>query len=220
MDFPSNSNKQNAPAEPKVQQEKNLTKITTGPVAKRKPTFTDKIRNVFFGGELQVTAKYVATDVLLPAIKNLVVDATSKGIERVIYGESSPRRRMQNQPQSPRVSYNSPINRSYPQQQYQRGNPNNVVMLPDQPPFGGRGRKTQAVGEIILSTRKEAEDVLERLNDLIDKFDVASVADLCEITGLPSSYTDNNWGWANLAFVKVRQIREGFVIDFPPAESL
>lgn len=93
-------------------------------------------------------------------------------------------------------------------------------MLPDQPPFGGRGRKTQAIGEIILSTRKEAEDVLERLNDLIDKFDVASVADLCEITGLPSSYTDNNWGWSNLTFVKVRQIREGFVIDFPPAESL
>lgn len=220
MDFPSNSNKQatqvNAPT-----QEKNLTKITTGPVSKRKPTFTEKIRRVFLGGELQVTAKYVATDVLLPALKNLVVDATSKGIERVIYGESSPRRRMANQPQGPRVSYNSPVNRGYQQQpQYQRNNPNNVIMMPDQPPFGGRGRKTQVVGEIILSTRKEAEEVLERLNDLIDKFDVASVADLCEVTGLPSSYTDNSWGWVNLSFVKVRQIREGFVIDFPPAESL
>lgn len=217
MDFPSNSNKQTAPVNAPIQ-EKNLTKITTGPVSKRKPTFTEKIRRVFLGGELQITAKYVATDVLLPAIKNLVVDATSKGIERVIYGEAAPRRRPQG-PQQPRVSYNSPINRGYQPQQYQRGNLNNVVMLPDQPPFGGRGRKTQAIGEIILSTRKEAEDVLERLNDLIDKFDVASVADLCEITGLPSSYTDNNWGWANLTFVKVRQIREGFVIDFPPAES-
>jgi hypothetical protein len=62
--------------------------------------------------------------------------------------------------------------------------------------------------------------VLERMQDIIDKYEVVSVSDLYELLGLPSSYQDNKWGWNYLGDVQVRQIREGYLIDFPSAEPI
>lgn len=59
--------------------------------------------------------------------------------------------------------------------------------------------------------------VLERLNDIIDRYEVASVADLHELVGLPTTHVDNKWGWENVRYAEVRQIREGFLLDLPPA---
>jgi hypothetical protein len=92
-------------------------------------------------------------------------------------------------------------------------------MLPDQPPYAPP-RRRQDVGEIILISRDEAELVIERLTDIIDKYEVASVADLHDLVGLPTTYVDNKWGWSVLNSVGVRQIREGFLIDLPPVEPI
>jgi len=92
-------------------------------------------------------------------------------------------------------------------------------MLPDQPPLHSP-RRPHNVHEIILISREDAETVLERLVDIIDKYDVASVADLHDLVGLPTTYVDNKWGWTNLAQVDIRQIREGFLIDLPSAEQI
>jgi hypothetical protein len=211
--FPSNSHKVVDTNKPKDKATKNTEKVTTGEVILRKKPFGERFKNVFFGGELKGATRYIATDVLLPALKNLVVDATSKGIERVIYGDTGPRRRTGPEFNRPRVSYNSPVDRGY-----SRPRPG---MLPDQPPVYGRDRgRRQSIGDIILASKQDADAALERMLDIVDKFDVASIADLYEIVGLPSSYIDNQWGWTNLAYVEVRQTREGYVIDLPPAESL
>ena len=58
------------------------------------------------------------------------------------------------------------------------------------------------------------------MNDIIDTYEVVSVADLNELVGLPTSYMDNKWGWIYLGDVQVRQIREGFLIDLPSAEPI
>jgi hypothetical protein len=56
--------------------------------------------------------------------------------------------------------------------------------------------------------------------DVINDYDVVSVADLNACLGRPSSYVDNNWGWTILKPVDIRQIREGFLLDLPPAEAI
>lgn len=211
MDFPSNShnvtgeNKQPKAEKPK----KDVQKVVTGEVVKRQKSLGQRFKDLFVRGEFRSASSYIVAEVLVPALRNTIVDATTKGIERVVYGESAQRRRGY-EPGRPRVSYNSPVDR-YPR--------NRPAMLPDQPPHYSRGRRHQA-NEIILVSRDEAELVLERLTDIIDKYDVASIADLHDLVGLPSTYVDNKWGWNNLQYVEVRQVREGYLIDLPTAEPI
>lgn len=211
--FPGNSHNVTGepkdPKDPKDEKPKKeeVKKVVSVDVVQRKKPLGRRFKDLFFGGEFKGATKYIFGDVLLPALRNMVVDATTKGVERVIYGESSPRRRPELG--RPRISYNSPVDRGYSRSR---------AMLPDQPPYVSRRR--QDVGEIIIVSREEAEMVVERMIDIIDKYDVASIADLHDLVGLPTTYVDNKWGWANLNNVNIRQIREGYLIDLPSAEPL
>jgi hypothetical protein len=214
MDFPSNSLNVTGDKSPKEEKpKKDVQKVVTGEVIQRPPTIGRRFRTIFFGHEFKGATKYVVTDVLLPALKNMVVDATSKGMERIVYGETGPRRRSMELGR-PRFSYNQPVDRY---RDRDRGRPG---MLPDQPPLYRPSPRRHASSEIILVSRADAELTLERLTDIVDKYDVASVADLNELAGLPSAYTDNSWGWSNLAGSDIRQIREGYLLVLPNPEPI
>lgn len=215
MDFPSNSHNIVPNSDPKGPKkadkpDKQIEKVVTGEVVVKKKSVGSKVKGIFFGGEFKGAMRYIMTDVMLPALKNLVVDATSKGVERVIYGDRAPRRSFDSR--SPLISYNRVPDRY------------RSVMLPDQPPlptsYSGRAPRKHEAGEIILATRAEAELVLEGLITVVDKYDVASVADLHDLVGLPTTFVDNNWGWTRLGGSSIRQIREGFLLELPPVEPI
>lgn len=210
MEFPGNSHNLGNEQKPLKDEKpkKDIQKVVSGEVVQRKTPLGRRFKNLFFGGEFKGAMKYITHDVLLPAFRNMLVDTTTKGVERVVYGETYSRRRPEIG--RPRVSYNAPVERFR--------DPRSRAMLPDQPPYSSRRR--QDVGEIILISRDEAEVVLERLTDIIDKYDVASVADLHDLVGLPTTYVDNKWGWSILRGVDIRQVREGFLLDLPPVEPL
>ena len=73
-------------------------------------------------------------------------------------------------------------------------------------------------GDIVLQTREEADLVHERLIDIIENYEFASVADFHELVGLPSAHTDNKWGWNALPHSQVRQTRDGFIVELPNPE--
>ena len=219
MDFPSNSekgkarpvNKGSKQGEKKKAPEKNIEKVVTGEVTKKPKSAGRRAKDVIFGEEFKAAAHYVMNEVLIPAVRNLIVDTTTKGIERVIYGENSPRR--SSALGQSRYSYNAPVNRGG-QQQRRGGN------LPDQSTRFSTNRRKHNVDDILLTSRQEAETVVERLLDIIDTYDCASVADLYELVGFPSSYIDNQWGWFFMHPVNIRQVREGYLIDLPPVEPI
>ncbi|MET0785913.1 MAG: hypothetical protein ABWY25_04345 [Paenisporosarcina sp.] len=207
MDYSSNSHKAR---EEKRPDKPEIVKVVTGEVIQKPKTLGRKFRDIFFGGNIRLAAGYVAGDVLLPALRNLIVDATSKGVERVVYGDNTFRRRPIEY--RPRTVYNSPI--------YQRPDPRDSrvrPVLPDQ--HSHRVTKREAT-DIVLSSKDEADLVVERLIDIIDKYDVASLADLYDLVGLPSSHVDNKWGWSYLNNVEVRQVRDGYLIDLPTLEAI
>lgn len=209
MDFPGNSKNipGGTPLTPKeVKPEKNVQKVVSVTAVQKKPSIHKRVKTLFFGGEFKSATSYVLGDVLLPAMKNMALDALSKGGEKLIFGDQ-PRRRYE--PGRPRYSYNNPVER------YSRPG-----ILPDQPPRYSSIPRRQEVGEIILISREEADLVLERLTDIIDTYQVASVADLHELVGLPHSHIDQKWGWTMLRGASVRQTRDGYLIDLPPAESI
>lgn len=205
MDYQGNSDKskeaQKAPAEKKIEKVQLSGKV----VARKKPIGT-RLKEIFFGGEVDSAAKYIAAEVLIPAFRNVIVDATTKGIERMVYGDSG-YSRPRSPEYRPRVTYNTPVNRGPA-----RGH------LPDQPSRPQRSRHDDT--EIIFGSRSDAELVLERLQDITDQYVVASIADLNEIVGLPTSPIDNKWGWDSVRFAEVRQTRDGFVLTLPPAQAI
>ena len=211
MDYQSNSDKSKEKA---IVPEKKIEKVVTGEVVQRPKSIGYKFKNIFFGGDVKSAARYVAGDVLLPALRNLLFDTVTEGFRRTIFGESSIRRRP-SEP-GPRVSYhNVPINPSY--QNATVISPRERARLPDQHPFD----KPDVMRMIsVLTSRAEAEAVVEQMIDIIDKYDVVSLADLREIINQPSTPIDNKWGWTYLPAIEVRQIREGYLIELPAMEAL
>lgn len=208
-DYASNSDKNKAPLRPD-KTDKQIEKVVTVEVIQKPKPLGRKFKDIFLGGDAKTAARYVAADVLLPALRNLIFDVISKGADRVIFGESS-YRRGRSVDYRPRIQYNNPINRpSWTDPRERR------VHLPDQSPRMPRRDQN----DIILSDRGEAEIVVERLIDIIDKYEIASVADLYDLLGLPTSHIDNKWGWTYLNNIEIRQVREGYLINLPDAEPI
>lgn len=205
-DFPGNQkNVLGAKANPK--EEKKIERVVQGEVVQKPAPLGRRFKSLFFGGDFKGAATYVFSDVLIPAFKNMIVDAGRIGIERVVLGSSPGPRRYE--PGRPRVTYNNPVQRSYdPRTQ--------TAMLPGQPPRQQRRDE----GELLFDLRSDADDVLEKFNDVLEKYEAVSVSDLHEMIGLPAAHTDQKWGWTSALGVAVRQVRNGYVLDLPPAESL
>lgn len=179
-------------------------KVVVGDVVVQKKTLGKKFRETFIEVDLHSVLRYITVDVLIPAAKNMFVEASTKGVERLIYGDTASVRRT-NVLGAQKVSYNRPVTRGY------RHDTRMVRSQIPTNPFRS---------DLILADRDEAELVLERMNDIIDAYDVASVADLNELVGLQTSPLDNKWGWLYLGEARIRQTREGFLLDLPSAEPI
>ena len=203
IDLPSNSHKQKQ----KEQEQKNapvrvpLEKAITGDVVKKKKSLTSKVAETFFTGEdAKQVGSYVLFDVVLPALKALIVDAGKEALERRFYGDSSARR-----------GSSKPGAISYSRFYYNGANRE----AEKRRELSQRARTNHEFDQIIFETRGEAETVLERLMDQIDMYDVASVSDLYDLVGLTGSFTDDKWGWTDLRGATINRVRQGYVLDLP-----
>lgn len=210
MDYAGNSNKSKTvgdkiavPAETRKPKEK----VITGEVIVKEPGIGTRFKGIFFGGDFDTAARYVAAEVLLPALRNLLVDAVSKGADRLIYGDNGPRRRSAiTTSYAPRVQYNNPAaTRAY---------------LPDQAPRWKESDSGKAAPTWIVGTKADADLISERVMDIVDAYQIVSQADVLDMLGLPSTAIDNKWGWDGLPTIGVKQVREGWEISFPPMEVL
>lgn len=218
-EYPSNSHRVNqstprinnaAPVPPAVEEPK-VERIVTGKVIKRKKPFGRRIWETFFNGDSGVI-NYLTKEVLVPAFQNLVTDMITQGIERAVYGEPKTQSRMgYRRPGGPRmhVSYDRPssIVRTPAMHSSQ-------VRRPTAQP------SSQDIDEIILDTLFQGQMVVEKLYELIQDYQVATVADLKQMLGETPQFTDNKYGWTEGAEFNVRRVREGYVLVLPDPVSL
>jgi hypothetical protein len=212
--LPGNS-KLGKPAPP-AKEAKVVEKVVDGIVIEKKKSLGAKFKATFFNkADAKDISTYILFDVMLPATRNLVYDIVSKGASRALFGQDSPRRSVLDRSGGSRVSYND----SYGTTRY-RDAPRSS-MLPGQPPhYRAKYERSNNFDDIIVSSKAEAERVVERLLDIVDKYDVATVADLRNLLGLPSSHVDNKWGWTDIRAADVRQVREGYLIEIPLPEPI
>jgi hypothetical protein len=74
--------------------------------------------------------------------------------------------------------------------------------------------------DFVLSKRSEAELVVAHVIDVLKRYEIVSLADLYDLMGLESSYTDTKWGWTRLNNVQIHEVTNGFTIEFPPLEEI
>jgi hypothetical protein len=200
--FPSNSQKSKGAGPKRVE------RVTSGDVRRRKQPLGTQFRQVFFNGDARMAAEYMVTNTVVPAVKEMMVDAVNSGVERLIYGENRHRRG----PMGPlgHVAYN---------RMSQRGPEPSRMPQPQQ--LSRPARMRHAFDQIIIGSRQEAEEVLDRMYDLISRYDAASVADLYELTGIESSHSDYKWGWDNLRGSSVGRVKGGgYLLELPEPVSL
>ena len=198
-DYKSNSNRskeiQNAKA---PERERKVEKVVSGTVITKKKSSIRKFADEFISEDAKNVKSYVVGEVLIPAIKKAISDIITDGIDMILYGGS--RRDGRRSGTADRVSY-----RSY----YDRD---------------GRSREPRSVAptrystdEIILDNRAEAEEVLLRMDELMDTYGLVRVADLYDLVGITGQYTDNKYGWTNIRNAEIVRVRDGYVIKMPRA---
>jgi hypothetical protein len=199
VDYPSNSKKPKFEAE---EEKPKQEKVVTGSVVTRKKGFGSKIHDTFLSEDSNSVVQYVVMEVLVPAAKNMISDAVSQGVERLMFGDARPR----SASTGTRTNYTN-YNRAQPQSTPQRT-------------MTRQARTTHDFSDVILETRGDAEFVLDRLRDLIDTYTVATVGDLYDLVGLSSEFTDNKWGWYDLRSASVRAVRGGYLLLLPRTQPL
>lgn len=208
--YPSNSHRER---EQKVAEKREpVEKIEGLVVTQRKKTLGRKIMENFSGDDAESVGQHVLFEVLLPAAKDMLFDAIKEAAQRALYsGGGKPGRN------SSRSNYN---HTSYDKMY---GSVGGSTINRNSPPvrtISKQARANHDFREIILGSRGEAQEVLDRLDNLISKYGTASVADLYSTLGITGAFTDDKFGWTNLAGADVRHTRDGYLLILPDTLEL
>lgn len=212
--YPNNSSKAKATSEP-APETKKIESVVTSEVTRRKTPLGKRLAETFIGGDARTVGGYVVFEVLVPAARDMITDAFTQGIERMVYGEvrsTSRRTGTRSSGQNGYVSYN----RITQSNNRPRSGLNEFTRRePDR-----RARATHDFDDIVIATRVEAEEVIKRMYDILESYEVATVSDLYELIGVTPNYTDSKWGWSELPGAGVLRVRDGYLLELPKPQPV
>ena len=182
---------------------KTVSKVTKGAVrtSERKKGFVES----FLEDDISDIKSYVWTDVIKPAIKNLIFDSFVGSIEMALFGTTSrSRNRGGNNASNHYVSYNKFSNN--------RGSRTD----------DNRTSSRCNYQDVIFEERADAETVLDTLQNLIDDYGEASIGDFYDAAGITpdNNFQNESWGWTDLRTARVQRSRDGYYISMPRERSL
>ena len=181
--------------------EKKVEKVVKGAVKTRKKNELRRFADGIISEDAGKVKSYIFMDVLLPAFKKLVSDIVTDGIDMILYGETGRSKKSSSSSNgSHYVSYSSYSSRDRDRERYSTE----------------RRRGGFDLDEIIFSSRRDAEDVLTRMEEILDRYPAVTVNDLYEMVDLVAPHTASRYGWTNISSAEVVPVRGGgYVIKFP-----
>lgn len=195
MDYKPNSNKYKRDQKDTTKEREKVDKVVTGKVKVKKKSEMSKFKDVFIAEDVSNVKSYIFMDVLVPAIKKAISDIVRDGLDMMLYGETKGRK---SSGVSSYVSYRDYSNND-------RRDDRRVSVR----------RSSFDIGDIILDSRGEAEEVLERMDEIIDNYGFASVLDLYDLLGATPDFTTNRYGWKSLRTAEVVRVRDGYKLKMP-----
>lgn len=188
--------------------DKKFHKVTTGKVSVKKKSGAKKLADIFIAGDVDQVKHSIVNDLLIPGAKNLAANIINTAINMLLFNNQRPGNYSYyapNQYQQPRPYQTTSYSAYYSQNQYQQPAPQS-----------GYSQEQ----EVVFGSRIDAENVLDQMNGAIATYGQVSVADFYDLMGITANYTDNSYGWFNLAGAQIRAVNGGFVIAFPKAIPL
>lgn len=200
-----------------IEEKPKVEPIVTGEVIRRKKPLGRRFLETFVGGDARGVMGYVVMDVLLPAARDMIFEGFTQGLEKTLYpdGRSGPgagRRIMGSRPsgQAGYVRYASSATRPGWQE------PARAKPEAPQP-----RRRSDQVDQVLMQTRAECDQVLARMQDMIERYETVTVADYYNLVGEPATTTDDKWGWLDLRKAGVQRLgHEKYTIVLPPPEPV
>lgn len=187
-DYKSNSNAS--------KEERRVEKVVTQQVSTKKKNGLQKIAGNIISEDAKNIKDYVFLDVLIPAFKKAISDIVTNGIDIILYGETRGRT---SRGVTDRVSYRTYYDDTRRTQPVQRVEKPSVYSYDD----------------LIFSSRQDAQNVLNQMYDVLDRYGFVRVADMMELAGVSFQYTDNYYGWNSMNTAEIIRTRDGWVIKMP-----
>ena len=180
----------------KEEREKRATKVVNSTVRTREKNKLSKITDAFVSDDADNVGSYIIMDVIIPAVKKLISDVIKDGIDMFLFGEKRrDNRRGSNIVYTNYSSYSSRDNRRVDTY---------------------RTRDRFDFDELVFDNRGEAELVRDRMEELIDRYGLVTVADMYDMADVSAPYTSNKYGWTSIRRSEIRRLRDGgYVIDLP-----
>ena len=170
--------------------------VVSGPVKTKKKS---KFAEMFLADDVHNLGSYILKDMVIPKAKAFIVDV----VDVLLNGSSSSRPSFRNT-RAGQISY---IDYSSKTRNYSSSSENST-------------RSGYSYEDIVVSSRAEAEEVLTRLDEAIETYGMVSIADLYDLVGKTSDYTDQKYGWKNLRSAEAVRVSDGWWIKLPKATTL
>lgn len=204
-DYKPNTKKYREEQAAKETEKRKVGKVINGTAKVKKKGELRKFADNFLPGDANTVKDYIVRDVVVPSVLDLLEDIVVGGIRTLLRGDAGRR--------------DSRDHRSY------SGSPSyvNYTRYSDRRDDRDRGRDNQTrrgygYDDIVVNSRADAEAVIEQMDGILDTYGMVSVADLYDLVGMSSAYTDNNYGWTNIRNAEPVRLRDGgWMIKMPKA---
>lgn len=208
-----------------VKREKAALVLDEAPV-KRKRGLMERLVVGFLGPDgLPGIGQYLNEEIIVPSIKNIIVEAVTSGINMAIFGE---RGRGSSGTKNYGQHYDPNRTVYRPETNYTAPNSRTSRYTSAQPEPARRGPEVirnlrYMVDEYPIQSHINANQVLVSLTEFADKYDYVSVADYYDMIGVGVEHTDHNYGWSidSIHDATITPLRGGsYIINFPPVEVI
>lgn len=185
-----------------------VEKIIIGTVTERKKPLGKRFVETFFGGQAKDAVNYSIFEVLIPAARDMLLDAVNGGLERLVKGSDT--RRGISRPGVARQYF------SYDRVATRPG------FRPDpREAQGRRVREEHDFTDVVFSVRSDAEAVIDRMFDRINEYNEVTLAYVKKLVGETANFTDQSWGWTDIRGSHVERIGpDQYIVVLPKTEHL
>lgn len=182
----------------KKEKKEKIKPVVSGKVKKKGKSFGEKVVDNFVNENVDDVKGYLVSDVIIPTIKKTVIDV----IKMFFYGKTG------NGPSggSEIVSYN----RMSGGRTYLMGSSD----------VNKKRTPKRTFDDIWFEDRGDLEIVVDNLKALMETYGVVSAADLFELVGQDTVFTDNRYGWTDLGAMQAVSKEGGWVLKMPPPRPI
>lgn len=191
-----------------------IEKIITGQAMVRKPSGFKRFRRSFIAGDASSVGDHVFWNLMVPSAQDALSEMVSTFIDMMIYGE----KRSRVSHQAPRTGPGSTSKVNY---STTVGQGSRLVLPPGQNnPNSDRNSRPFTPNDIIVPTRAEAEGVINRMFEVLEKYSSVSVAQLYSMIDVSPDMIDYKFGWTDLSDSDIRRVRHGYLLFLPPVQDI